>query len=236
MRKKTAAPASFPDFLQQWLAALPAVSFDSLLKQYPAEQTAVLSIDMVNGFCKKGNLSSPRVGAIVEPVVRLFRNAEQHGLNHYALLEDHHPENSKEFTVYPPHCVEGTEEAATIQELQELPHAYKFRVFPKNTINPGLEPAFVDWLKLNDSLRQFLVVGDCTDICVYQLALFLKLRSLSNNRADNVVVPADCVDTYDIPVEAFKEKAILPHPGDLLHSVFLYHMQQNGIQVVARIE
>ena len=227
---------AFLNFLQDWLARLPVVTLESLLGKCGAQETALLSIDVVNGFCREGNLASPRVGRIVEPIVRLFKTAEQLGIDHYVLLQDCHPADSKEFSIYPEHCTEGSEEAKTVAELRDLPHSFKFRVFPKTTIDPSLEKEFVDWLAGHDTLRQFLVVGDCTDICVYELALFLKTRAVKRNRSSNIVVPANCVDTYDIAVEAVRGTRILPHPADVLHAVFLYHMQLNGIQIVAGIE
>src|SRR5262249_17328502 len=157
-------------------------------------QTAVTSVDVVNGFCKTGNLFSPRIARIVSPVVELFKNAERHGINHYALLEDHHPAGSEEFTIYPPHCIEDSQEAKTVDELNELPQAYKFQTLPKKTINPGIEKNLQEWLDRNDQLRQFIVVGDCTDICVYLLAIYLKTRSVEQQTHFNVVVPANCVD------------------------------------------
>src|SRR5262249_17912234 len=112
---------------------------------------------------------------------------------------------------------------------------YKFQTLPKKTINPGIEKNLQEWLDRNDQLRQFIVVGDCTDICVYLLAIYLKTRSVEQQTHFNVVVPANCVDTYEIPVQA-SEKDVLPHPGDFLHVVSLYHLQVNGVQVVSAIE
>ena len=231
---KTGQP--FLAFLQEWYSKLPAVKLKTLLNNHGPAETALLSIDVLKGFCSEGNLASPRVGAIVQPIVDLFKLAEQQGMNHYVLLQDSHPPDSKEFEIYPPHCGTGTEEAKTVPELQQLPHFYKFRVFPKTTIDPGLEPEFVDWLQQNDTLRQFIVVGDCTDICVYQLAMLVKMRAVKRNVRADVIVPANAVDTFDIALELAREKGLQPHPADFLHAVFLYHMHLNGIRVVARIE
>jgi hypothetical protein len=48
-------------------------------------------------------------------------------------------------------------------------------------------------------------------------------------------VPENCVDTYDLPVEAARELGVAPHDGDLLHKVFLYHMALNAVEVVKEI-
>jgi nicotinamidase-related amidase len=225
----------FLDYLEQWYRDLPEVSFSSLLKEYSPEETAIVCVDVVNGFCKEGNLASPRIGQIIDPVVQLFRKAEQHGLNHYVLPQDTHPPDSKEFLIYPEHCVEGSEESQMVSELNELPNSYKFRVIPKRTINPGLERDFQEWVREHEKIRQFILVGDCTDICVYQIGMFLKIYSVEKDTLMNVIVPADCVNTYEISIDDYKKKGIAPHPGDLTHLFFLHHLQLNGIQVVEGI-
>jgi len=51
-----------------------------------------------------------------------------------------------------------------------------------------------------------------------------------------VVVPRDCVDTYDVDIATAKARGIIAHPGELMHRIFLYHMMLNGIRIVQRIE
>jgi hypothetical protein len=80
------------------------------------------------------------------------------------------------------------------------------------------------------------VVGDCTDLCTYQLAMHLRLDANERQLERRVIVPINAVDTYDTPMSVAEELGIFPHPGDLLHATFLYHMAINGIEVVKRIE
>jgi hypothetical protein len=65
--------------------------------------------------------------------------------------------------------------------------------------------------------------------------MYLKLRGNEVDRRVNVIVPVECVQTYDLPVETARQISALPHDGDLLHSVFLYHMALNGAQVVEKV-
>jgi hypothetical protein len=44
------------------------------------------------------------------------------------------------------------------------------------------------------------------------------------------------VDTYDMAVDIAKSIGAIPHDGDLLHAIFLYHMALNGVEVVAGIK
>jgi nicotinamidase-related amidase len=188
---------------------------------------------MTIGFCREGNLASPRVGALVEPVVDLFERAHALGAGHFVLLQDtHHPE-TPEFDAWPVHCVRGSAEAEMVPELRDLPFSATFTVVEKNSLHPGVETEFDAWLDRHPALRTAIVVGNCTDLCVYQLAMHLRVRHNARNVAGvRVVVPANAVDTYDLPEDAARAVGAMPHPGDFFHQVFLYHMALNGIEVV----
>jgi nicotinamidase-related amidase len=227
---------SFLDFLDSWFSNLRAVSLKSLLKNFSAEQTAIACVDVVNGFCKEGNLASPRVAKIIDPIVQLLKNAEQHAINYYLLPQDNHPEHSKEFEIYPRHCVEDSFESRTVQELTDLPNSYKFNVIPKRTINPALEEQLLTWLEQNPEVCQFIVTGDCTDICIHQLAMHLKLQSIKKDKESSVIVPVNCVDTFDISMDAYRSDGLMPHPGDIFHIFMLYHLHLNGVRIVSAIE
>jgi nicotinamidase-related amidase len=233
LRKSSEA---FLDFLDSWYSNLKPASLKSLLKKFSAEQTAIACVDVVNGFCKEGNLASPRVARIIDPIVQLFKNAEQHGINYYLLPQDNHPEHSKEFEIYPRHCVEGSFESRTVQELTDLPNSYKFNVIPKRTINPGLEEQLQAWLDQYPEVCQFIVTGDCTDICIDQLSMYLKLRSIKKDVDSEVIVPVNCVDTFDISMDAYQSDGLMPHPGEIFHIFTLYHLHLNGIRIVSAIE
>jgi nicotinamidase-related amidase len=130
--------------------------------------------------------------------------------------------------------VRGTPESVTAPELTTLPFAGQFTVITKNSINSTLAPGWQAWHAQHADVRTFIVAGDCTDFCVYQLAMALRVSANSNQERDlRVIVPADCVDTYDLPVHAARSLGVLPHAGDLLHLIFLYHMALNGVEIVA---
>ena len=76
------------------------------------------------------------------------------------------------------------------------------------------------------NLDNFIVVGCCTDICVYQFVLTLKTYFNQNNLDKNIIVPISLVETYDIDEI---------HSGDMLNTIFLNSMIQNGINVVKEI-
>ncbi len=224
----------FLDWLGEWYAHLLALDLSTVLED-PA-RVALVSQDLLKGFCNQGALSSPRAASIVPAVLRLFQRVHDLGGCHFLLFQDTHDPDAAEFSAYPPHCVAGTEESETIDELNDLPFSNLFTVFPKNSISSTIGTDLEAWLDDHPSVTTFIVVGVCTDICIYHIATALRVRAnVLGQRETRVIVPADCVQTYDMPVEMAAELGALPHDGDLLHRIFLYHMALNGIEVVARL-
>jgi nicotinamidase-related amidase len=153
----------------------------------------------------------------------------------FVLPQDCHTHDAVEFADFPPHCEVGTSEANTIPELANLSFADLYTIVPKNSINAFINTSLTKWLDEHQNLSTAIVVGDCTDLCVYQLAMNLKLYANAHNLNTRVIVPENAVQTYDMPVETANAIGVLPHDGDFLHLFFLYHMRLNGIQVVREI-
>jgi nicotinamidase-related amidase len=224
----------FLDWLARWVEDLPQLSLEHVVSD-PA-RVALVSVDLTVGFCCEGPLASPRVAGIIPAAVSLFQRAHDLGVRQFLLLQDTHDPDAIEFSAYPPHAVAGTEESETIDELKRLPFSDLFVVMPKNSVSCDIGTDLGPWLEAHPAVATFIVVGDCTDICVYLAAMYLRLRAnVLGLRDVRVIVPADCVQTYDLPVETAQELGALPHDGDLLHRVFLYHMALNGIEVVAQL-
>lgn len=223
----------FLAFLDQWYADLATVPFKDAVPE--PEKSAVISVDVINGFCSVGPLASPRVNAIVAPIVSLFENAWAHGVRHILLSQDTHEPDAEEFAAWPPHCVRGTYESQTVDAFTSLPFFDKMELVEKNSISTGLNAGFTRWMQEHPELDTFIVVGDCTDLCVYQLAMHLRLDANTHQRRRRVIVPAVGVDTYDRSVAIAREQGGLPHAADLHHVFFLYHMALNGIEVVKEL-
>jgi len=225
----------FLDYVVTWYNSLPTLPVADVVRGQP-EKVAVVSVDVINGFCYEGPLSSPRVANLVEPIVALFEKCHAAGVRHFAVTQDAHPEDSVEFESYPPHCVRGTSESETVDAFKSLPFWNLFAVIPKQSISSAIGTPFDAWLDDRPGVDTFIAVGDCTDLCTYQLAMHLKLRGNAANKKVRVIVPADCVDTYDLPVSVARDIGAIPHDGDFLHRIFLYSMMLNGIEVVAKVE
>ena len=218
-----------PAFIARWYEQLPDAA-PRRRHRRPGDDGDLLHRHDRRLLRQRQSLPAPRVDALTAPVVDLFQRAHALGVRHFVLTQDTHDPDSPEFAVWPAHCVRGTEEAETIPELRALPFSDLFTVIEKNSLHPALESEFDPWLDAHPELRTAIVAGDCTDLCVYQLAMHLRLRHNARNVPGvRVIVPANVVETFDLPTGP------MPHPGDFFHQVFLYHMALNGIEVVREL-
>jgi nicotinamidase-related amidase len=219
---------SFLDWLANWYNTLEP--FDLAAEIKDPSKASVFSADMVIGFCSQGSLASERIEGLVEPVVALFRLAYEHGIRNFVLVQDTHDKESPEFEAWPSHCLSGTPESETVPELKSLPFSNLYTIIPKNSLHPAIGTELEEWLQEHGT-REMIVVGDCTDLCTYQLAMHLRMRANAYNiKNARVIVPANGVQTYDLQAGEG-----MPHPGDFLHLLFLYHMALNGCMVVSEI-
>lgn len=227
----------FLEWLVEWYNSRPDIGLSEVVSEAGgADRVAVMAVDVTRGFCSAGPLSSERVSRIVGPISELFEQAHSLGVRDFILPQDAHSEDAVEFESFPAHCVRGTGESETVPELRNLPFSELFHVIKKDSISSAIDTELDGWLSSHAHVGTFLVVGDCTDLCVCQLAMHLRLRANAlNQRHVRVIVPISGVETFDIPVNTAEEIGAMPHPGDLFHLVFLYHMAENGVNVVARV-
>lgn len=198
------------------------------------DRCAVVVVDLVEGFCRTGALASPRVANLVPPTVDFLRRCHQAGIRDFLFPCDAHQSDSPEFGAFPPHCIAGTVESEMVEQLRELPFSGLFERFDKRSVSSLIDTGLATRLQ-GDQFQKIFCLGDCTDLCLYHLACGLRFLANSSGLRWDIVVPADLVATYDLPVETALEIGAMPHPGDLLHEVFLYHLELNGITVVSTL-
>jgi len=231
MRKSTDAFLQFLD------------AFYSGLEDFPAgnvltspEKAAIISVDVTNAFCRSGNLASQRVARIIDPIINLFDLAWEIGLREFVLLNDCHSTDAEEFNEFAPHAICGSFESEAVDELKALKYFPSFKIIKKNSINPAHGTEFDEWIRRNPSIHTFIVVGDCTDLCVYQTAMHLITSANAMDIDRRVVLPENCVETYDLPIDAAIKLGAEPHAGDFLHRLFLYHMHLNGVEIYKKLK
>ena len=219
---QTDVEALFLAETSRWYEQLPSTTWKEVITEADgADHVAVMVVDMVRGFATEGALSSPRVQAIAAPIAAALSVAHELGVEAFYEFCDQHEPEAREFGAYAPHCVQGSSESELVPELASLPFAAQCRLVGKNSLSAVWAG---DWLQeAAERYRRFVVVGDCTDLCILNLAMPLKLYRDQHQLDFEVVVPAALVQTFDGP----------GHPGDLLHRLALYYMASNGVQVVA---
>lgn len=228
----------FLAWLVDWYNHRPVVEMEDILAGVDGDpaRIAVISVDVTKGFCSEGPLASERVGGIVPGVVHVFQRAHDVGVRHFLLPQDTHSHDAVEFEVYPAHCRVGSPQSETVTALTDLPFSDLFYVMEKDTISSNIDTELGPWLDDHPEVTTYLVVGDCTDLCVHQLATYLRLRANARKiRAARVIVPINAVDTFHTPVDVAEEIGAMPHHADLLHLIFLYNMAENGVEIVAEV-
>lgn len=177
-------------------------------------------VDMVNGFVKEGALADPAIQSCIAPIRSLIEEVQPI----VWFVNDSHEADAAEFAYFPPHCIKGTKEAEVVDELKD----YVENVIEKNAISAASSKQFADMLETLEEEADLIVTGCCTDLCVLQLALPLRSWLNENNRKNSrVIVPLNCVETYDA-------KGV--HGAEFWNEAALANLKANGIDVVDSIQ
>ena len=202
------------NYLKSTLNNLPMKNLSDL----DLNKTELFIVDINNGFAKEGALYSPRIENLINPIVN-FTKSVSNDIKNIIAFTDYHTLDSIELLSYPKHCIEDTLECEIVDELKDIKN---IKIIKKNSTN-----GFFALENLNfENIDNIIIVGDCTDICIYQLAITLKSYFNQHNINKNIIVPVNLVDTYHVDNS---------HPAELLNIVFLNSMIQNGINVVKEI-
>lgn len=201
-------------------------SFESVIKNLKPKnisdidlsKTILFIVDMNNGFAKSGALYSPRVENLIHPISHFAKFMKSNNCDIIAFTDSHTPD-SIELRSYPSHCLHNDLESDIVDEIKAIEG---INIIPKNSTNGFFALDEFDYSPFNN----IIIVGDCTDICIYQFAVTLKAHFNHFNLDKNIIIPIDLVDTYDIPGV---------HSAYLMNLVFLNSMIQNGIDVVKTI-
>lgn len=204
-------------------------------------------VDMINGFCKEGILADKEIMNIVPAICDVIHGIyritpiNKNFRNNVIFLKDSHNEFSEELKSFPPHCM-GDKESEIIDEINTngFPNIFKknstngffskdFNKYFSKLVTDELvrfvrNPNYSKDLKIN--IPDFIITGCCTDICVMTLALSIKTYFNQFNIDAKVIVPIDCVDTYNT------ENI---HNAEEYNEMALALMKQQGIIITEKI-
>lgn len=213
--------------LDKLLASVRALSEEVQTRQIDAKQfkKALFIVDMNNGFVNFGAMANPDYNNLVPEQLKLvdkFRKEDE--LVNFIL--EGHVEDAVEFLLYPKHCVLGTPEAELIPELLPEQTKENTNTYYKNSINGGLNLDLqLDLDDLRD-LKEIVICGVCTDLCVMDFARTLARYLDEINLHVHIFLVAEACDTYEAP----------GHSRDEETQIAYHVMQTAGVEVVANLE
>lgn len=193
------------------------------VKNLKVYQTALIVVDMVNGFVNKGVLHDKNIKKIVPRQLELLEEAEKKG-SLIILVKDTHNKAATEFKRFDntTHCIKGTSEAELIDELKAFEPKDNVITVEKNSTSLMESFKFREILKQTDNIKEVDFVGCCTDICVFNGAMGLANYYDQWNRDVVINVHEDATATYNET-----ERSEYVEAAKLL-------MKQQGINLVSK--
>lgn len=193
------------------------------VKNLKVYETALIVVDMVNGFVNEGGLHDKNIKKIVPRQLELLEEAEKKG-SLIILVKDTHNNNATEFKRFgnTTHCIKGTSEAELIDELKPFEQKDNVITVEKNSTSLMESPEFREIVKQAENLKEVNFVGCCTDICVFNGAMGLANYYDEWNRDVTINVHEDAIATYS------EDKR-----GEYVRSAKLL-MKQQGINLVSK--
>lgn len=167
------------------------------VKNLKVYETALIVVDMVNGFVNEGVLHDKNIKKIVPRQLELLEEAEKKG-SLIILVKDTHNKNATEFKRFgnTTHCIQGTSEAELIDELKPFEQKDNVITVEKNSTSLMESPEFREIVKQAENLKEVNFVGCCTDICVFNGAMGLANYYDEWNRDVTINVHEDAIATY----------------------------------------
>jgi len=156
---------------------------------------AVIVVDMQRGFLEEGYplYCGPEARKVIGPIQRCLTDALARGAKLFFTADTHDPDD-KEFQMWPPHCLRGSVEAEIVPEL--APYLARGTLIEKRRYSAFFDTDLAERLAALQPER-ITICGVCTDICV------LHTVADARNRDYPVLVPADCVASFDPEAHAF---------------------------------
>lgn len=149
---------------------------------------ALLIIDMLNDFIREnGKLYIGNDGEkIISPIQKELERFREGKKPVFYICDCHRPDD-KEFNLFPPHCLSGTEGANIIEELKPskddfIIHKRRYSGFFQTDLDISLR---------EEGIKELELVGVCTNICVLYTAASARMLDYK------VTVLKDAVASFD---------------------------------------
>ena len=193
------------------------------IKNLKVYEKCLIVVDMVNGFVKEGVLHDERISFVIPNQVELIEKYNTDG-ELVIFIKDTHDEDAVEFKRFgnTKHCVRGTREAELVDEL--LPYEKKDNTISieKNSTSFMESPEFRKLVSELTNVKQYDIVGCCTDICDFNGSMGLANYCDQWNRNVDIIVYQDAIATYSEDIRS-----------EYVDAAYLL-MKQQGIKLVRK--
>ena len=194
-----------------------------MIKNFKMYKKCLIVVDMVNGFVRTGVLHDEEIAKVIPRQIKLIKDAQKEEWL-IIFIKDTHNINSKEFKRfgYTTHCLKGTYQAELVDELKEYEDEDNTISIEKNSTSFMEAPKFREVVKQLENVKEYNIVGCCTDICVFNGSMGLANYLDEWNKDVIIKVYEDSIATYN---EANR--------GDYVNAAKLL-MKQQSIQLVKK--
>ena len=193
------------------------------LKNFKVYKKALIVVDMVNGFVKEGVLHDDSIARVIPRQIELIK--EYHNKGELVIfIQDTHTKESTEHKRFPDyHCLKGSGEEEVVEELKPFTTLDNTICIPKNNTSFMEAQPFRDVMEEASNIKEFDIVGCCTDICICNGPMGLSCYLDEHNRDSVIRVHQDAVTTFSED-----------NRQNYVDAAYLL-MEQQGIQLVKKI-
>ena len=189
LEELTTSSQPFLAWLVDWYNSRPALEWAELLAgaENTPDRVAVLAVDVTSGFAATAHSPASVSGASWSLLPGSSSGPTIMACVTYPAPGYPLGGRSRVRQLSCPLCARNRG-VATVPELANLPFSDLFS--HRKELDQLQHRHRLDaWLDSHPEVTTFLVVGDCTDLCVYQLAMHLRLRANVLKRDMRVVCP-----------------------------------------------
>ena len=184
---------------------------------------ALIVVDMVNGFVKEGVLHDDSIARVIPRQIELIKEYHNEG-ELVIFIQDTHTKESTEHKRFPDyHCLKGSGEEEVVEELKRFTNLDNTICIPKNNTSFMETQPFRDVMEEASNIKEFDIVGCCTDICICNGPMGLSCYLDEHNRDSVIRVHQDAVATFSED-----------NRQNYVDAAYLL-MEQQGIQLVKKI-
>ena len=194
-----------------------------MVKNLKVYTKCLIVVDMVNGFVREGVLHDKKISNVIPRQIEIIEEYIKQG-ELIIIVKDTHEKKATEFKRFgnTEHCLKGTYESELVDELKKYEGLENTISVEKNSTSFMEAPKFREIMELATNIKQFDVIGCCTDICDFNGTMGLANYCDEWNRDVEIFVHKDAVATY---AEDARQNYV--------DAAYLL-MEQQGIQLVKK--